>query len=163
MVSVDIVPCILRTSNIQSDMCHHVSVIITDLVSFCVVALRVSAACYILSPDILLRYSDVVLEYLFSDRSICGTLTYFMVSTCSSAKNKCCVVFPFEIISTTIRAAVLSALYFLSLLLADSDISRLLSLFKFNIADTCVVVTDTPGTTILWKFSMPAWTTISLL
>ena len=49
-----------------------------------------------------------------------GILISFMVSTCSLAKDNCCVV--------------LSDLYFLSLLLTDTDISRFLSLFMVNIA-----------------------------
>ena len=47
----------------------------------------------------------------------------------------------FEIISATIRATILSAMYLLSLLITASDIPRFLYLFKVNIADTCVAVT----------------------
>ena len=64
-----------------------------------------------------------------------------MVSTCSSVKDTYCVVFSFDIISATISADILSAMYFLSLLLTGSDISRFFSLFTVNIADTCVAVT----------------------
>ena len=42
MVLVDIVPCILRTPNILSDLYLRASGIISDLFIFCVVALRLS-------------------------------------------------------------------------------------------------------------------------
>ena len=152
MVLVEIVPCILRTSNIWSALYLRVSGIIVDLVSFCVVDLRVSAYWDILSPHLSLRYSAVVLECLFLDKNVRGILTSFMVSTCSSVTDACCVVFYFEIISATIRAAIMSALYFLSLLRTTSNISRFLYIFTVNIADTCVVVTATPATRCLRKF-----------
>ena len=162
MVSVDIVPCILRTSNIRSALYLHASGIISGLVSFCVVDFSVSASWDILSPHLSLRSSAVLIECLFLDRNVRGIRTYFMVFTCSSEKDTCCVIFYFEIISATICAAIPSALYFLSLLLTVSDISRLLSLFTVNVADTCVAVTVTPDTKRLWKLSMPAWTTTYL-
>ena len=86
-----------------------------------------------------------------------------MVSTCSSTKDTCCLIFYFEIICATIYAAIMSALYFLSLLLTDSDISRFLSLFMVNIADACVAVTTASSTRHLWKLSMTACTTTFLL
>ena len=156
MVLLDIVQCILRTSNIQSDLYLRASDIISDLVNFCVVALRVSAAWDILSPYLLLRSSAVVLECIFLDRNVCGILKSCMVSTCSFVKDTCYVVFSFEIISATICAAIMLALYFLSLLLTDSYISRFLSQFTVNIADTRVAETATPDTRRLWKLSMPA-------
>ena len=146
MVSVDIVPCILRMSNIQSALHLRASVIIADLVRLCDVTLRASSSWDILIPYISLRSSDVVLECLFLDRNVCGILTSFMVSTCSSAKDTCCVVFSFEVISVTIRSVIMSALYFLSLLLTANNISRFLSLFTVNISDACVAVTATPAT-----------------
>ena len=111
-----------------------------------------------------------------------------MVSTCSLAKDTYFVVFSFESISATIRAAIMSALYFLSLLLTASDIPRFLSLlltasnishflsllitasdisrylylFTVNIAGACVAVTAMPAKIRLWKSSMPAWTTTPL-
>ena len=127
MVLVENFPCILQTSKIQSALYLRVSGIIADIVSFCVVALRVSTAWDILSPHISLISSSVVLECLFSDRNIRRILTYFMLSTCSYSKDTCFVVFSFEIISATIRATILSDLYFLSLLLTASDISRFFS------------------------------------
>ena len=141
----------------------RVSGIIADMVSFYLVALRVSAAWDIVSPHLSLRSSDVVLECLFLDKNFCGILTSFMVSTCSQARDTCFVVFYFEIISATVRAAILSALYFLSSLLTASDILRFLSLFTVNIADACVAVTATPDTIRLWKSSIPDCTTTSLL
>ena len=114
MVSVDIVPRILRTLNILSALYLCASGINVNIVSFCVVALRVSAAWDIIIPHISLRSSAVVLEYIFLDRNARGILTSCMLSTCSSAKDTCFVVFYFEIISATIRAAVLSAMYFMS-------------------------------------------------
>ena len=124
MVSVDIVTCILRTSNIRSVLYICASVISADLVRFFVVALRVSAAWDILSPHLSLISSSVVLEFLFSDKNVRGILTSLMVSTCSLAKDTICVVFSFEVISATICADIISALYFLSLLLTASNISR---------------------------------------
>ena len=94
---------------------------------------------------------------------ICGIMTSFMVSTCSSAKDNCCVVFSFYVISATIHAAILLALYFLSLLLTDSYISSFLSLFTVNISDACVALTSTPATRRLCKSYMPIWTTNSSL
>ena len=163
MVLVYIVPCIPRMSNIRLGLYLCVSGIIAYLVSFCVVTLRLSAAWDILIPHLSLRSSDFVLECLFLDRNVCDILTSFMVSTCSSAKGTCCVVFYFEIIFATIRAAILSALYFLSLLITATDIPCFLSLFTVNIADACVAVTTTPATRRLWKASMPVWATTSLL
>ena len=140
----------------------HASGIIADLVIFCVVSLRVSADWEILSTHPSLRSSAVVLYCLFSDRNVSGILTSFMVSTCALAKYNCCVVLSFEIISATIRAAILSDLYFLSLLitardisrflsllLTASDISRFLSLFMVNISYICVAVISMPTTRCL--------------
>ena len=76
-----------------------------------------------------------------------------MVYTCTLAKDICCVVFYFDIIYTTIRDAILSALYFLSLLLTASYISRFLSLFMVNIADTCVALTAMPDTLLFFLIS----------
>ena len=119
MVLVDIIPCILQTPNIRSYMYLRASGIIEDLVSFCIVALIVSASWDILSPHISLRSSDVVLECLFLDRNVRGILISFMVSTCSSVKDTCCVVFYFEIISATILYQIYYQLpvcpYFLSI------------------------------------------------
>ena len=163
MVLVDIVPCILQTPNIWSDLYLRASGIIAYLVSFCVIAFRVSAAWGIFNPHLSLRYYYVVLECLFLDRNVRGILTSFMVSTHSLEKDTCCVVFSFEIISAAICADILSALYFLSLLLTGSDISRFFSLFTVNIAYACVAVTATPATRRLWKSTMPACTNTSSL
>ena len=69
-----------------------------------------------------------------------------MVSTYSLSEDTCFVVLFLEIISAIIRAAILSALYFLSLLLTARNISRFLSLFMVNIAHACAAVTNTPST-----------------
>ena len=127
-----------------------------DLVSFYVVSLRVSAAWDIISPHILLRSSAVVINFLFLDRNVRGILTSCMVFTCSSAKDTCFVVFSFEIISATIGADILSALYFLSLLITASYVSGFLSLFTVNIVYACAAVTDTSATRRLSKFYIPA-------
>ena len=122
MVLVDIVPCILRTLNIQSAMYFSASGINADLVRFCDLALRVSAAWEILSPHLLLRSSDVVLEYLLLGIHVCGILTSCIVSTCSLVKDTCFFIFHFDMVSNNIRAAIMSALYLMSLLLIDGNI-----------------------------------------
>ena len=128
------------------EFCLSSDFIIVDLARFYGVALRVRASGGIFGPNLSLRYSSVILKCLFLDRNVRGILTSFIISTCSLAKDTCCVVFYFDNISDTICAAILSALYLLSLLLTDSDISHLLSLFLVNIADTCVAVTATSAT-----------------
>ena len=70
MVSVDIMPFTLLTSNMQSAWYLLVSGMTADLTNLWVVALRVSVACAKLSPHLSLRSSCVVLECCLNDKNV---------------------------------------------------------------------------------------------
>ena len=103
MVLVDIIPCILFTSNIWSDLYRLASGIIADLVTFCVVAFKFNAAWAKIVLQRSLRSSRVVLEFLFSDRNVWGIFMSRMNSSHDSGSSIYSLLM-FDIMSDTILA-----------------------------------------------------------
>ena len=109
ILSVDMVPWMRLISNILSARYLLASCINADLVSFCVVAFRVSAAWARLSPQRSIRSSVVVLECLLDDRKVVGSSMSCMGSSSIYIRGPLFSSLLSDMMSETILAAMVLA------------------------------------------------------